>query len=587
MAFDEKPLGSPNERSVGRMDLQDEKTAAAASSREERGRLKWWQDTLVYEAYPKSFLDTEGRGTGTLKGITQKLDYLHSLGVGAIWLTPVYASPQRDNGYDIADYYDIDPSFGTMADMDELIEQAGERGMRIVMDLVMNHTSNENAWFVESSSSRDNARSDWYIWHDAKPDGSAPTNWRGIFGGSSWTWCETRQQYYLHTFADFQPDLNWECTELRQELYRMARFWLDKGVGGFRIDAVTYIKKPAFEDGPTDGPDGLSNIHDLTANTPGILDFLREFKHEVMEGTDAFTVAEANGVEPEDLVNWVGERGAFDMLFEFSHMKVPLGGAEVWYHPAAWKLTDLKRTLTASQESTEHNGWYPIYFENHDQPRAVDHYFGADVDKQAAARLLAVVLMTLRGTPFVYQGEELGYANTAWPTIDCYDDVSSHNQYAMAQEEGLTPEQALAAVHAYSRDNARTPMQWDASPNAGFSAGTPWLPVHEDYTACNVEAQEADERSMLAWYRRLAALRREVDVLAVGAYRELLCDSEQIYAFERVWGAERAVVLANFSSESAAYDASLVEGCELVVSSVGEDAVPGTLCPLEAVVFTA
>ena len=540
--------------------------------------MKWWQKTIVYEAYPKSFLDTHGVGTGTIAGITAKLDYLASLDVGAIWLTPVYRSPMKDNGYDVADYFDIDPSFGTMDDMDELIARARERGIRIVMDLVMNHTSDENAWFKESASSRDNDKADWYIWRDE------PTNWRGIFGGPAWTWCESRQQYYLHTFADFQPDLNWECEAMRRELYRMARFWLDKGVGGFRIDAVTYIKKPAFVDGKPDVPDGTVAIHDMTANTEGILDFLREFKHEVMEGTDAFTVGEANGVEAEELSQWVGENGVFDMIFEFSHILVPLGGREVWCEPVTWKLTELKAALTASQANTAQSGWYPIYFENHDHPRSVNLFLPNVRDKVAGAKMLASLLMTLRGTPFVFQGEELGYQNVAWPSIDDYDDVQTRNQYAMALERGFSADEALAYVHAHSRDNARTPMQWDASEHAGFTCGIPWLPVHDDFATCNVAAQDMDDTSVLSWYRRLAELRRAHPVLVTGDYRELMAESEDVYAFSRSSDDGCAVVFANFTEGDVTYDTSLTTGLTCALSTHGE-AVPGRLRPLEAAVF--
>ena len=554
-------------------------------SQKQPADLKWWQKTIVYEAYPKSFCDTAGNGTGTVAGITQKLDYLASLGVGAIWITPIYKSPMKDNGYDVADYYALDPSFGTMGDMDELIVEAKKRGIRIVMDLVMNHTSNENAWFVESSSSKNSPKSDWYIWRDAKDDGSAPNNWRGIFGGSAWTWNETRQQYYLHTFADFQPDLNWECEEMRQELYRMARFWLNKGVGGFRIDAVTYIKKPAdFSDGDPDPVDGLSPIHDATANTEGILDFLHEFKAKVMDGSDAFAVAEANGVAPEDLIMWVGEQGAFDMLLEFGHILVPQGGNEIWYAPDDWKLTQLKAALSASQEATRTNGWYPIYFENHDQARSVNMFLPDAQDKIAGAKMLATVLLTLRGTPFIYQGEELGYQNVAWPSIGMYNDVSSHNQYSMALRAGKTEQEALAAVHAHSRDNARTPMQWDDSANAGFTKGTPWLPVHDDFATCNVAAQEADAGSVLVWYRTLAELRREMPVLVTGDYAELMNESEDLYAFSRSNGDAKAVVIANFREEKVPYDASLAQDMDLVISTHG-DAIPGVMRPLEAVIY--
>jgi alpha-glucosidase len=555
-----------------------------ASAQELRDQLAWWQNTLVYEAYPKSFYDTVGQGTGTIAGITAKLDYLASLGVGAIWLTPVYKSPMKDNGYDIADYYDIDPSFGTMADMDELISEASKRGIRIVMDLVMNHTSNENAWFVESSSSRDNPRADWYIWRDAKEDGSAPTNWRGIFGGSAWTWSDARQQYYLHTFADFQPDLNWECEDMRRELYHMALFWLEKGVGGFRIDAIPYIKKPAFEDHEPDGPDGLFNIHAAIANTPGILDFLHEFKREVMAGTDGFTVGEANGVGPDQLGEWVGENGVFDMIFEFNHILVPLGGAEEWYNPYDWKLTEFKSAIRASQEATATNGWYPVFFENHDQARSVDQLLPKVADKVAGAKMLCTVLLTMRGTPFVYQGEELGYTNVAWPSIDDYNDVSSHNQYQRALEVGKTEEEALAAVHAHSRDNARTPMQWNETDNAGFTTGIPWLPVHDDYKTCNVSMQDEEADSVVEWYRAMATFRAAMPVFAAGDYTELMTDSEEVFAYQRACGGERAVVLANWTEETVGYDAALVGGMDAVLSTHGTS-VPGTLQPLEAVVY--
>ncbi len=546
--------------------------------------MAWWQKTIVYEAYPKSFLDTVGQGTGTLAGITAKLDYLAELGVGAIWLTPVYKSPQKDNGYDISDYYDIDPRFGTMADMEKLIEQAAARNIRIVMDLVMNHTSNENEWFIESSSSTDNPKADWYIWQDAKEDGSAPTNWRGIFGGSAWTWNETRQQYYLHTFADFQPDLNWECEEMRAELYRMAKFWLDKGLGGFRIDAVSYIKKPAFTDGTPDAEDGLASIHPATANTPGILDFLNEFKAEVMEGNDAFAVGEANGVSTSELSSWVGENGVFDMIFEFSHILVPQGGNEVWYAPDDWTLTQLKSALTASQEATATNGWYPIYFENHDQARSVSQFLPGCTDTVAGAKMLGTVLLTLRGTPFMYEAEELGYTNVAWPSIDDYDDVSSHNQYKMALEAGKTEEEALEAVHKHSRDNARTPMQWDTSENAGFTTGKPWLLVHDDYEECNAEVLGADPDSVLSYYRALAQERNALPVLVAGDYRELMPESEEIYAFERTCGSDRAVVLTNWTGGDVTYDAALVDGLSVAFGTHGASEA-GKLQPYEGVIF--
>lgn len=547
--------------------------------------LAWWQRTIAYEVYPKSFLDTRGQGTGTIAGITKKLDYLVTLGVGAIWITPCYKSPMVDNGYDVADYYQIDPSFGSMADMDELIERGREKGIRVVMDLVFNHTSEACSWFQDSKSSRSSEHADWYVWRDARPDGSAPTNWRSIFGGSAWAWCEERHQYYLHTFAPQQPDLNWECPAVRKALFDVATFWADKGVGGFRIDAITYIKKPTtFEDGPVDGEDGMSSVHAATANTPGILDFLHEFKAAVRDGRDIFMVGEANGVAADELGVWVGENGVFDLLFEFSHTHVPTGASEIWCRPASWRLTDLKRVLSASQAHTATNGWYPAFFENHDQPRSTVNFFAPGTPVREASKALGTVLLMQRGTPFLMQGEELGYGNATWGSIDEFDDVQTRGQYEFALSEGFTAEQALAACVRFSRDNARTPMQWDGSANAGFTTGIPWLPVHPDYAEVNVEAEDGDPTSPLNWYRRLASLRASRDELVAGSYEELMVESEQVYAYRRAGEDAACVVVANLTNEPATYDAVLVDGMGLLAGTHGETE-PGSLRPLEAVVF--
>ena len=544
----------------------------------------WWQNTAVYQIYPKSFNDTSGKGTGDLRGITEKLDYLKSLGAGALWLTPVYPSPMVDNGYDISDYCGIHPDFGTLADMEELIAEAKKRDMRIVMDLVYNHTSNQHPWFLESKKSRTNAKSDWYIWRDAKEDGSAPTNWRGIFGGSAWTYSEERGQYYLHTFAEAQPDLNWENPEVREALFAAANFWLAKGVGGFRIDAITYIKKPAvFTDGEPDAADGMTSVHEMTANTPGILDFLHEFRARVFDGHDIFTVGEANGVTPEELPLWVGENGVFSMLFEFSHVLVPYEGGECWHKAQPWPLTKLKRALTASQHATAKDGWFPIYFENHDRARSVDYFFPKGADKKLAAKALAAVLFTLRGTPFIYEGEELGMTNVVWDSIDAYDDISSHGQYALALEDGFSKEEALGFVHFNSRDNARTPMQWTAERHAGFTSGTPWLPVNENYRTLNAAAEEEDSDSVLHFYRHLAKLRETIPALLDGVYEELLTKNEQIYAFSRTLGKTRIKTAVNFSTKDAALPAGFLRGTRLAGSYA--DAPTTSLRPLEAVIY--
>ena len=549
--------------------------------------LKWWQKSIVYQIYPKSFQDTTGTGVGDIPGVTSHLDYLKSLGTGAIWLTPVYPSPMVDNGYDISDYCGIDPSYGTMEDMEELIAEAKKRDIRIVMDLVFNHTSDQHPWFLESKKDRTNPKADWYIWRDAKPDGSAPTNWRAIFGGSAWKWCEERQQYYLHTFAEAQPDLNWENPKVRQALFDAANFWLDKGVGGFRIDAIVYIKKPAFEDGPVDGADGLSGIHEMTANTPGILDFLHEFRRNVFDGHDIFTVGEANGVSPEELPQWVGKDGVFSMLFEFSHLELSYPEGEIWCKRFAWKLSQLKDALSASQAATAKEGWYPIFFENHDQNRSMHRYFPEGTDPKVAAKALATVLFTLRGTPFVYEGEEIGMTNTAFPKIEDYNDISTHGQYEYALKEGLSPEEALKAVQFQSRDNARTPMQWTRDTNAGFTTGKPWLPVHKDFSNCCVEAESEDGTSVLSYYRQMNRERTEGKASAIllqGSYEELLHEDEHVYAFKRVLGEHAAYTVINFTNDTVTYDSSVLEDADVLIGNYG-NAKKGILRPAEAVVY--
>jgi alpha-glucosidase len=545
--------------------------------------MKWWQDALIYQIYPKSFCDTNKSGTGDIRGIIEKLDYIKSLGIDAVWLTPVYKSPMVDNGYDIADYCSIDPSYGTMQDMEELIKKADERGIKIIMDLVYNHTSSEHEWFKKSRESRTNDKSDWYIWRDGKGD-KEPTNWRGIFGGSAWTYDEGRGQYYLHTFAKEQPDLNWENKDVRNALFKAANFWLEKGVGGFRIDAITYIKKPQeFADGAADAADGSVNIHNVTANSEGILDFLREFKRTVFDGKDIVTVAEANGVAPGELKDWVGEDGIFNMLFEFSHSNIGFPKSNMWCYPEKWPLTKLKKALGDSQRATAENGWYPIFFENHDLPRCVNHFFPKGADSKLAAKAMAMVIFGLRGTPFIYQGQELGMTNTRLSDIAEYDDISSKGQYEIAIGEGFSHDEAMEFIYASSRDNARTPMQWNGGENAGFTKGKPWLPVHEDYAECNVEKEDGDKSSVLNFYRFLAKTRKNEAVLTRGSYAPLLEESEQVMAYERSLGKKKIRVLVNFSLENAALDEKYFSGRRLVGNYKAEPS--GALRPLEGAMY--
>lgn len=547
-------------------------------------KLTWWQSGAVYQVYPKSFLDTDGSGTGDIKGITSKLDYLHGLGVNAVWITPVYPSPMVDNGYDISDYTAIGENFGTMKDFDELMREAGKRGIKIVMDLVFNHCSDKHKWFQESKSSLNNPKADWFIWRDPKPNGEPPTNWRSIFGGSAWEFSPERKQYYLHTFAKQQPDLNWANPQVRHALYDAAKFWLAKGVGGFRVDAITYIKKPeVFADGKPDADDGTVNVHTMTANQPGILDYLHEFKREVEGDNDIFTVGEANGVKADELALWVGENGVFDMLFEFSHVTLPLGKAEIWCHPIDWKLTDLKRAISDSQKATQSNGWYPAFFENHDQPRSVNHFLPEGADPVKGAKVLGAVLLTIRGTPFIYQGEELGMTNYDWRTIDEVDDIQTRGQYELALKEGFSPEEAMKFVRYFTRDNARTPMQWNAEKNSGFTEGRPWLPVNKNYISVNAESEAVDSESVLSWYKRLLELRRTNPVLTMGSYREILTESEEVFCFVREYEGHEIVTVANFSMNVVKLPESLT-GRKLILSSEKEIDVE-ELKPLEARIY--
>lgn len=550
----------------------------------------WWKHTIAYEIYPSSFQDSNGDGFGDLNGITRRLDYLQSLKVGALWLTPVYASPMVDNGYDVSDFYKINPLYGTMEDMDRLIAEAEKRNIKIVMDLVFNHTSEECKWFKESRSSRDNPKKDWYIWKDpiitVAEDGSEhrdpPNNWRSIFGVPAWTWCEERQQYYLHTFAKQQPDINWENPDVRKALYDIANFWIRKGVGGFRIDAIPYIKKPTdFANGNPDAGDGMVSIHTMTVNTHGILDFLQEFKTNVTEGKNIFTVAEANGVGPNDLKYWVGEKGAFDMLFEFGH----LHDVEIWCKPSPFGIMDFKKALIASQKATAKNGWYPVFFENHDKPRCVHNFFSPTVAKdpkqnKMAAKAIATLLMTLRGTPFLFEGQEIGMTNVQWNSIDKYDEVNTKAQYNLALQEGFSDTEAMEFVNRFSRDNARTPMQWNDSSNAGFTTGKPWLGINENYLNINVASEEQDENSVLNFYKKLIELRQNTPALNGEDLEIILDDHPQVMGYKR----SEYTVLVNLSEEEVILDATILENKKKVISNYEDNLSQGSLRALEAVV---
>jgi len=520
-----------------------------------------------------------------LRGIINKLDYIASLHVGAIWLTPIYKSPMVDNGYDVADYMSINPLYGNMSDMDELIHEAGKKNIKIVMDLVLNHTSDQHEWFKQSAEGKNNPYSDYYIWRDALTNGEPPTNWRGIFGGSAWTWHEKRQQYYLHSFAKEQPDLNWANPKVKQEIFDIVQFWIAKGVGGFRLDAIPYVKKPkVFVSGKVDDIDGLSSVHDATVATEGILDYLKEFKNSFIEHSDVFTVGETNGVDPAQLLDWVGNNGVVDMVFQFNHMNVEFYGAEIYSNAHAWEIKSLKQALNDSQHAVSTEGWYPIYFENHDKPRAIDHFFSEGSDKKLCAKLMAIILFTLRGTPFLYQGEEIGMSNLKWQLSEC-NDLNAFSQYEIARNKGFTAMEALEVLNKFSRDNARTPMQWSNNKFAGFSEVTPWLKVNPNYTDYNVEDEDKNPDSILNFYRKLAEFHNNNEIVIAGNYEPILEEHDSIFAYKRNLDGKSILVLANFANKEAVYESSLLDGYKLIFTNLGDSKLDGVLRPLEAQVF--
>lgn len=548
----------------------------------------WWKSAVAYEIYVSSFKDTNGDGYGDLNGITSKLDTLKSIGADILWLTPVYKSPMVDNGYDVSNGYEINPLYGTMADMDNLIAEADKRGIRIMMDLVVNHLSDQSMYFIESAKSKDNPYSDYFIWRDPAEDGGAPNNWRSIFGGSAWTYNQERNQYYLHTFAKEQPDLNWENQNVRKEIQKWANFWLDKGVCGFRIDAVPYIKKPAdFSSKPADGEDGLAKIAAYTTNIPGILDFLQEFKDAVNSGRtkDVVLVGEANGITVEDMPQWVGSNGVMNMIFSFDHVETDVTDSPYLSDRKPVQLIDVKHALSRVENASNNGIWTTVYFENHDRPRAVNTFFKNGADRKLAAKVIGTILYTLRGTPFIYQGQEIGMENCEWEMNEI-NDLNAKSQYTMMLDIGIPEKKALTLVSKYNRDNARTPLQWDASKNAGFTTGTPWLKINPNYLTVNYASQEKSPDSVLNWYRKLAGIRENNPVLTRGDYLDVLPDDEAIYAYSRNYDDTSALVLLNFENTDVAFDSGILNGYKLLISSYGEgEASDSSLRPLESRIY--
>lgn len=556
----------------------------------------WWKESIVYQIYPRSFADSNGDGVGDLRGIIGKLDYLKTLGVDVIWLSPVYKSPNDDNGYDISDYQDIMDEFGTLADWEELLAEMHRRGLRLVMDLVVNHTSDEHAWFVEARQSKDNPYRDYYIWRPPR-DSREPNNWKSHFSPSAWELDPQTGEYYLHLFSKKQPDLNWENPAVRAEVYAMMTWWLEKGIDGFRMDVINMISKtPGLPDAPVVDPGRYQpgGVHFL--NGPRLLEFLAEMKEKVLARYDILTVGETPGMTPALAAQITDEAsGALRMVFQFEHMSLDSGPDESSSRGSMkpWSLADLKRVMTRWQKGLEKQGWNSIYLSNHDQPRSVSRFGDDQRYWRESAKLLATFTHTLQGTPYIYQGEEIGMTNVAFDSISDYRDIETLNNYReMTTERGLSPEQAMAITHAKSRDNARTPLQWDDRPNAGFTSGTPWIQVNPNYPQINVQAALSDPDSIFYHYQKLIRLRKEHLGLVYGAYDLLTPEHAQIYAYNRTWEEERYLVILNFSSETPLFEAPdelAVEGAVLLISNYpvedGEQLRRLKLRPYEARVY--
>jgi len=496
----------------------------------------WWQQEVIYQIYPKSFCDSNGDGIGDIRGIIQKLDYLQALGVTMLWICPIYQSPMDDNGYDVSDYQAIDPQFGTMADVDELIAQAKTRGIQIVLDLVINHSSDEHAWFQQALADPQSPCRDYYIFQPAQ-NGQPPTNWRSIFGGSTWEPVPGRAEYYYHTFSKKQPDFNWENPALRQKLYDMVNWWLDKGIAGFRIDAITFIKKDwTWQSRPADGADGLVNCSKVHRNHPGIGDFLRELREHTFDQHQCVTIAEAPGVAYEELDDFIGDNGYFSMLFDFRYADLDIGPNGEWFQRMPWTVRELRDKILTSQLALQQHGWAANFIENHDQPRATSKYLQEAQCNPDAVKTLGAMYFFLRGVPFLYQGQELGLVNSERQDITEFDDLSSHDQYQRAILEGFSPEQALHFVNLRSRDNARTPFPWNGEQYGGFSTVKPWLGMAQEYPTCNAEAQQRDPDSVFCFYKDLIAFRQKGPYHDCLIYGDIapLDSSDNVIAYRRL-----------------------------------------------------
>ncbi|MCK6120371.1 alpha-glucosidase [Staphylococcus epidermidis] len=508
-------------------------------------KRNWWKEAVAYQVYPRSFNDSNGDGIGDLPGLIEKLDYLENLGIDVIWLSPMYPSPNDDNGYDISDYKGIMSEFGTMNDFDQLLSSIHQRGMKLILDLVVNHTSDEHPWFIESKSSKTNAKRDWYVWADPKPDGSEPNNWESIFNGSTWEFDESTKQYYFHLFSKKQPDLNWENPDVRQAVFEMMNWWFEKGIDGFRVDAITHIKKN-FEAGDLPVPDGkkFAPAFDVDMNQPGIQEWLQEMKDKSLSRYDIMTVGEANGVTPNDAEEWVGEEnGKFNMIFQFEHLGLWSTG------DTKFDVKSYKQVLNRWQKQLENVGWNALFIENHDQPRRVSTWGDDKNYWYESATSHATAYFLQQGTPFIYQGQEIGMTNYPFESIESFNDVAVKTEYQIVKKEGGDVNQLLDKYKMENRDNARTPMQWNNSINAGFTTGKPWFHVNPNYTEINVKQQLNDKFSILSYYKALIQLKKSDLIYTYGKFNMVDAENKQVFAYTRTFKNNTVLIVANLTNE--------------------------------------
>ncbi|CQR47907.1 Oligo-1,6-glucosidase [Paraliobacillus sp. PM-2] len=529
---------------------------------------KWWKEVVVYQIYPRSFKDSNGDGIGDIQGIIDKLDYLKELGIDVIWINPIYPSPNDDNGYDISDYQAISSEFGTMKDFDQLLEAVHKKQMKMIMDLVINHTSDEHPWFIESRSRKSSPYRNYYIWHPEK-NGGEPNNWESIFGGSAWQYDKKSGEYYLHIFSKKQPDLNWENPNVRKHLYEMVNWWLDKGIDGFRIDAISHIKKAkGFPNLPNPKKQQYVPSFDGHMNQPGIDTFLSEFVSKTICNYDVMTVGEANGVKVEDADQWVGEEdGYFNMIFQFDHL-------DLWGKSTAGKLDieKLKEVLTKWQKGLERIGWNALFLENHDQPRSVSTWGNDKQLRKTSAKALATLYFLMQGTPFIYQGQEIGMTNVKFENIDHYNDVAIKNLYNQERKAGKSHKEVMKVIWKNGRDNARTPMQWSSEEHAGFTKGHPWLKVNSNYADINVKENLADPNSIYHYYKKLINLRKSSETLVYGKYDLILEKHPYVYGYTRSDQNEQFLILVNLFNKQTRIQldqAFINKKFELVLSNYG------------------